>query len=275
VAADSITRRFAKRLLNPLLSEDMYSYVQCIVMAWDIRVGNWQEPELEVARYAVRPGDTVLDIGANYGLYTYNLALAVGPTGTVWAFEPVPFTFKTLNRVASLLRIRNAKLVDRGCSDERGKVSFQIPLAPHMSAGLAHLASRGQDHPGKDTHIHWKAEKEVFGEVVRLDDFLPSVLDLPFIKCDIEGAEPKAFRGAERLIDQHLPTVVCEINPWFLEGFGESVASLWSRFGRLGYELYRFNDRSHRLTLTRLDEVGEHNYVFVHPTRKERLSPLL
>lgn len=279
MAADSIPRRIAKRLLSPLLGEDTYSYAQCLAKAWDIRVGNWarEEPELEVALCAVRPGDTVVDIGANYGLYTYHLGRAVGPTGTVWAFEPIPFTFKTLTRVATVLRIHNAKLVNRGCSDEQGRVSFQIPLGPQgaISAGLAHLGGRGHDHAGKETQVRWKAEKEVSAEVVRLDDFLPSLPDLPFIKCDIEGAEPRAFRGSARIIDQHLPTVLCEINPWYLEGFRESVATLWSPFASRGYELFRYDERLRRLAPARVYEVVEDNYVFVHPTRKERLSPIL
>jgi FkbM family methyltransferase len=275
--ADSIPRRIAKRFLYPRLNEDMYSYVQCLAKAWDIRVGTWQEPELDVARAAVRPGDTVLDIGANFGLYTYHLGRAIGPGGTVWAFEPLPFTFKTLTHVTALLRVRNAKLINRGCSDEQGRVSFQVPMTPQgtMSTGMAHLAGRGHDHPGKETQVRWKTESEVTAEVVRLDDFLPPLADLPFIKIDIEGGEPKAFRGAERLIDKHLPTIVCEINPWYLEGFHESVATLCSFFGRKGYGLYRFGDHSRRLAPVREDEVVEDNYVFVHPSRKDRLSHIL
>jgi FkbM family methyltransferase len=277
MAANSIPRRIAKRILNPILNEDVYSYVQCLARAWDIRVGNWTEPELDVARCAVQPGDTVLDIGANYGLYTYHLGRAVGPTGTVWAFEPLPFTYKTLTRVTALLGVRNAKLINVGCSDEQGRVSFQVPLTDQgpMSAGLAHLSGRGHDHAGKETQVRWKAEKEIAAEVVRLDDFLPPIEDLHFIKCDIEGAEPRAFRGAERLIDKHLPTIVCEINPWYLEGFHESVASLWSLFSRRGYALYRIDERSRHLAPVKESEIVEDNYVFVHPTRKQRLSRIM
>jgi FkbM family methyltransferase len=277
VPADSTARRIVKRILHPVLNDATYSYFQCLAKAWDIRVGEWTEPELDVVRHAVRPGDTVLDIGANFGLYTYHLGRAVGPAGTVWAFEPVPFTFKTLSRVAAVLRIQNAKLINRGCSDEAGPVSFQVPLSPQgpISAGLAHLAGRGHDHAGKETQVRWKAEKEVRCEVIRLDDYLPPIQDIPFIKCDIEGAEPRAFRGAERLIDRHLPTIVCEINPWYLQGFHESVAALWSMFSRRGYQLYRLNDHTRRLAPAELDQVVEDNYVFVHPSRKQRLTQLM
>src|SRR6476659_3360509 len=42
------------------------------------------------------PGMVVADIGANVGFYTLQMALCVGPTGRVLAFEPDPFCFEWL-----------------------------------------------------------------------------------------------------------------------------------------------------------------------------------
>src|SRR5260221_12767759 len=95
MAANSLPRRIAKRLLAPVLNETTYSLLQAAAMGWDIRSGAWTEPEIEILRHAVKPGDTAIDIGANYGLYAYHLSRLLRGTGKVYSFEPVPFTAGT------------------------------------------------------------------------------------------------------------------------------------------------------------------------------------
>ena len=74
MAADSLPRRIAKRTLAPVLNETAYEVLQALAMAYDIWSGGLSEPELELIEYAVREGETALDIGANYGLYSYYLS---------------------------------------------------------------------------------------------------------------------------------------------------------------------------------------------------------
>ena len=117
----------------------------------------------------------------------------------------------------------------------------------------------------------------VTGEVIAIDEFLPRVERLSLIKCDIEGAELYAFRGAERTIERHLPTVVCEINPWYLEGFRIRLEELTGFFFSKGYEIYHYrnDDGRGRLHATEVSEVVEDNYAFIHPSRRERFAALL
>src|SRR5271166_2517239 len=99
MAADSLPRRLAKHALAPYLNERFYGTIHALSMARDIRFGIWKEPELDLIAYAVRAGETALDIGANYGLYSYYLSRALGHNGRVYAFEPIPYTvnvFKTV-----------------------------------------------------------------------------------------------------------------------------------------------------------------------------------
>ena len=61
MAANSPARKVIKKMLRPLLNDRVYQVFQCVAMAWDIRRGNWTEPELELIPYALREGETALD----------------------------------------------------------------------------------------------------------------------------------------------------------------------------------------------------------------------
>jgi FkbM family methyltransferase len=277
--ANSALRRVTKKVLHSFLGDSSYKYFQAVSKAMDIRNGSWAEPELDLIPFSVRPGETALDLGANFGLYSYHLSRVLGDSGRIYAFEPVPFTFDTLRLVSRILRFRNVTLCERGCSEEAGKISFEVPLQASgaFAAGQAYIGGRRDDRKGKETQVRWAGTKEVVCEVISLDDFLPEIGELSLIKCDIEGAELFAFRGAKELIGKHLPTVICEINPWFLEGFGIQLEELTGFFFNQGYSLYRYCVDNGRGSLypVKIADVVEDNYVFIHPRRLERFSSLL
>jgi FkbM family methyltransferase len=277
MAANSALRRAVKATLRPLLNDTTYSYLQGVAQALDIVRGKWYEPELDLISLAVSPGDDVLDLGANYGLYTYHLSRAVGARGRVYAFEPVPFTHRTLAVVVRLLGLRNVTIVPKGCSDAGGTVTFRLPVQASGApgAGQAHIGTRNDERPGADTQVRWDRTVLVQCEMVALDEYLPPLAKLSLIKCDIEGAELLAFRGAMRVIDQHRPCVICEINPWFLDGFGLRLEELVGFFSDRGYRLYRYASERRLAAISSLADVVEDNYVFIHPDRLAPFAPLL
>jgi FkbM family methyltransferase len=277
MGANSAARRLVKKALYPVLNEHTYRYFQALAKAWDIRQGKWSEPELELLAYAVRPGETALDVGANFGLYSYHLSRIGGVR--VYAFEPVPFTFRTLSIVARLLRFRGVELIEKGCSDHGGEITFTIPVQASgaVAAGQAYIGGRDDEREGREGQVRWTGTRDVTAEVVALDEFLPRVERLSLVKCDIEGAELLAFRGAERMLGKHLPTIICEINPWFLEGFGIRLEELLGFFSERGYQLYHYRNEGGRGRLREVAplEVVEDNYVFIHPSRLERFASLV
>jgi FkbM family methyltransferase len=276
VPADSPARRAIKRALAPLAGGGLYARLQALSIARDIRAGSFREPEIDLVPLAVRPGETALDLGANFGMWVAPLSAAVGDSGRVWAFEPIPFTVSTLRTVIRLLRLGNVELVAAGCSEQAGAVEFALPVQASgaLSAGQAHSAARDDDREGRERHARLaERDQGVVCEVVAIDDVVPAEAEVSFIKADIEGAEPLAFRGAARTIAAHLPTIVCEINPWFLEGFGFTVDDLLGDLTALGYELRRYS--AGRLELVAPAAVVEDNYVLVHPSRRSRLEALM
>ncbi|HBB89337.1 MAG TPA: hypothetical protein DC047_17165 [Blastocatellia bacterium] len=277
--ANSTLRRVIKKLLYSFLGNSSYKYFQAVSKAKDIRNGSWSEPELDLIPLAVKEGEAALDLGANFGLYSYHISRALGPKGRVYAFEPVPFTFATLRLVSRILGFRNVTLFEKGCSEEAGRISFEVPVQASgaYAAGQAYIGGRRDDREGKESQVRWSGTKEVICEVVALDDFLPEIDRLSLIKCDVEGAELFAFRGARKLIGKHLPTVICEINPWFLEGFNVRLEDLITFFVELGYNLYhyRIDEAGPELFPVELKDVVEDNYVFIHPQALSRFSSVL
>ena len=275
MAADSLPRRIAKRTLAPVLNETAYEVLQALAMTYDIWSGGLSEPELELIEYAVREGETAIDIGANYGLYSYHLSRAVGSDGHVYAFEPIPYTARVFRKIARLLRFKNVRLIQMACGDQNGRLKFNVPIQDNgaIIAGTVHIGTRDNARPGKERHARFEKTKEVFCEVVRIDDFVPGLTEVSFVKSDIEGADLYALRGAAELLRKHRPLVVCEINPWFLEGYGVTVNDLVGFFSGLEYQLYRYENR--HLLVKSAGDVEEDNWVFVHPSRLDRVRDLL
>jgi hypothetical protein len=90
------------------------------------------------------------------------------------------------------------------------------------------------------------ADGELVCDVVALDEFLDEAgraegghaRAVSLIKCDIEGADLFAMRDAKKTLETHHPTVIIDITPWYLEGFGLKVEDLTRFFEGLGYRCY-------------------------------------
>lgn len=270
---DTLIRRLAKKILAPLRSTPLYSHIQAWSMARDITSGRFQEPELALLPAAVKPGDTVLDIGANFGLYSYHLSKQVGPAGKVIGFEPVPFTVSTLKRVVRQLGLKNVDIRPVGVGDKPGTLTFTVPLqsSGQLMAGQAFIGSRNDSHGDIKSQVRWEKTTQVHCPVIVLDDELKDLKSLSFIKIDIEGAEVFAFRGAKKLIIQFHPTILIEINPWFLDGFQLTMDDLTGPFRALGYKIYRYDPTRNKLDHV-ADEstITECNYLFIHPDYEDR-----
>jgi len=196
----------------------------------------------------IRNGDSVLDIGANFGVYTVLFSNIVGRAGAVHAFEPVPPTFVALSRrVKREQRFKNIFLNNVGLSEERGTFEMEVPSGDFGQASLR------QHSVGS-----WsKGGREKFKCGVRtLDDYADEnrLKEIHFIKLDIEGGEFLALKGGAGVLRRSKPVIHLEFFPAWTKAFGYSAEDLLEFLRSFGYiYLYR-NDMSNlEETVAQLD----------------------
>ena len=152
---------------------------------------------LPVFRSFLRPESVVLDIGANFGLYTATSATFVKNHGRVYSFEANPHTFGLLRRTLYANRLTqhsNVIAVNALVGDGAGpRILHYLP----QFLGGATLTDIGQ----------WGAEKRsVELDMIMIDEFLPKDLVVDLVKIDVEGHEPFVIRGMQQTI-RRSPTI--------------------------------------------------------------------
>lgn len=164
-------------------------------------LGHYEAAEIALVRRLVQPGDRVVDIGANVGVFTVTLAQAVGPTGRVYAFEPVAGLAGLLRRSLAENRYGWVDLREQAVGDAAGSVELlQVQGGDHF--GGSYLWREGGAAPVGHTLTRVP--------LVRLDD-LGLERPIRLIKVDVEGAEPLALRGALGIIKADRPAILAEI----------------------------------------------------------------
>lgn len=174
------------------------------------------EPEYERLEQWIRPGDWVLDIGANIGHYTSRFSKLVGPDGRVFAFEPISDTFELLASNATRFSYRNITLVNVAVSDSEMELGMEMPK---FDSGL--------DNYYMATLTANTASNKIY--CIAIDCFNFS-RPIKFVKIDVEGYELSALMGMKKLIMRDHPVIVAE-------GISEEVTSFLSTFGYSHYTL--------------------------------------
>jgi FkbM family methyltransferase len=187
------------------------------------------EPASRAMRSLLRPGDVMIDAGANIGLFTVEAAARVGPEGRVIACEPSPTTMELLRTNVTRNRFEWVELREVALADEPGRLVMHVfePGSGFSSFAPAEtLGSRPVEVP-----------------VTTLDEVAGEVLDgVRLVKLDVEGAELRALRGARTLLERARPDFIVELEPEHLERQGSSLADVQAFFDDAGYAGYSIGD---------------------------------
>ena len=186
-------------------------------------------------RRVVKPAMTCLDVGANIGCVTTHLSKLVGPSGRVFAFEPVPHLFERLRENIALNDFgQTASLHQLALSREPGRATIKMAHQDCDNQGMASL--RNTDHPQLSTALQI--------QTTTLDDFVrDNSLDrIDLIKMDVQGAEAWVIEGGIKTLRRLQPALLLEVSPYDLRSFGKTSADLLKLLESLGYECYRLKD---------------------------------
>jgi FkbM family methyltransferase len=182
----------------------------------------------------IRPGDIVVDGGANGGLHALPLGRLIGALGRLFAYEPLPHAFHDLTQA-----------VVRTGLDQRSILrDVAIGREPKRATFYRHKTNLGLSSARRMNDADDWIELQV--DFVRLDDeAIP--IGVAFIKLDLEGGERDALVGARQIIARDRPVIAFENGfEWPAERFGYTIASFWGFFADLDYEVYDFLGRKAR-----------------------------
>lgn len=158
------------------------------------RYGEFSEGECDLFRQLIRPGQWVVEAGANVGAHTVVLSRLVGPRGRVVAFEPQRVVFQILCGNLALNECLNVDARQLALADQPGRLHLP-PLDYHRENNFGGVELT--DQPA--------------GEAVQAATL--DSLQLPachFLKADVEGMELNVLRGGEQTLRQHRPLLYVE-----------------------------------------------------------------
>ena len=161
----------------------------------------------------IRPGDTVVDVGAFIGDHTIAYARAVQEHGNVYAFEPNPAAFECLEHNMQLFN--SVICINKALGSEEGSATLNLD----NNVGASHLTA--QQGPIKIGTL----DIELAGKPVQ------------FIKIDVEGFELQTLKGATNTITKFKPIMYIEVNEGALNRQGTTGKELMDYIVSLGYRL--------------------------------------
>lgn len=179
--------------------------------------GEYSPEEANLFAHMIFKGQCVVEVGANIGAHTVQLAQLVGDTGVVWAFEPQRLVFQILAGNVAINSLANVYCEQKCVSDKPGRM--RVPVLDAAKVNNWGGVSLEQAGTGD------------FVDVITLDS-----LNLPrcdFLKIDVEGMELQVLRGGKNLIETYRPIIYAEADR------PEKNSALFAWLQGAGYRIYR------------------------------------
>ncbi|MCG9891443.1 MAG: FkbM family methyltransferase [Thermosynechococcaceae cyanobacterium MS004] len=214
--------------------------------------GDWFESEMEFWRSWLKPGMTVIDVGANAGVYTFSAATRVGTTGKVIAIEPFPACVSYLEETCRVNQFDWVKVYGAAASDRTGNLRLALHGASELNEVIA-----------EDVEVTSGQVVEV--PCITLDSLIATeqLGAVNLLKLDAEGHEINVLQGAQRLLAEFAPVILYE-NIAGSQGSNLEVAQF---LVQNGYELSVYQPYLQQLTkLDSLDSLTGQLNVVATPT---------
>jgi len=150
--------------------------------------GTYEKLEAKIMEEKIKVGNITVDVGANIGLHTLNMARIVGNTGRVFAFEPDPSNFEILEKNVKINNYQNIILEQKAVGDKHGRTTLYQ-----------------SDNPGNHRlfPLTKQAKGQIQVELTSLDKYFTDsnlANKINFIKIDVEGFEFSVLKGMKNIL---------------------------------------------------------------------------
>lgn len=169
-----------------------------------------------------------IDIGCHIGSVIEQF-VKLSPFGKHMAIEPIPYKAAWLRKKYPQVIIKEVAL---------GESNGELPF---------YFFPRKSGFSGLSKHLKNENDCEILTvKCVKLDEIVPTGLNIGFIKIDVEGAELSAFRGAKRILTENKPTILFECTQSGLNSFNYSSDEVFEFLHQLNYDVFWLHSWLHK-----------------------------
>lgn len=195
--------------------------------------GDWFEAEMEFWRDVLQPGMTVIDVGANVGVYTFSAAQKVGSQGRVLAVEPFSGCVRCLEETCRINQIDWVTVCAGAASDRNGTARLSLHAASELNEVRVDDIADGEGGSYETV------------ECFTLDSLVEKtgLERVDVLKIDAEGHELAVLRGSQHILAKDAPIILYE-NIAGTQGENLPVADF---LNSIGYQLFYYQPYLKRL----------------------------
>jgi len=239
---NSIKRKIARRFTKKYpIRIDQFA----IAGIGTIKFANWENPLVEKKIISVEnidffkkfisEGDFAIDIGANIGQMTIQIAIATGTKGLTLGFDPNPYVFEVLSENIKL-NPEKTNIVAHNVAITEKEEEF------YYASSEASFNNGGISSIKENRHGKFSLDTKVKG--VHLESFLDKeypdfISKLKLIKIDTEGYDKEIIKSITNLLKRYKPVVITEC---FEKNTTKEKFEQFELLKSLGYQLYYFSD---------------------------------
>jgi len=187
-------------------------------------LGSYEQGETSRILSYLRPGMTFIDVGANVGYYTAMASSIIG-AGRVISYEPNPYAYQRLTEWARANQATNITPICAALGGEEGTITTYFEEGDTGTTSLVPALARRK---GNETVVNVRT---LDSEAERL-----GIRRIDVMKIDVEGYEPRVFKGASQLLEQgRIGAILCEFVAEWLSAAGSSIGELGRTLASKGF----------------------------------------